>query len=118
MPTGYTQMILDGKVKTPKEFLHLCLRNFGVCICMRDDSFDVDMDYWCLLKHSIVVYQFSKEVRDTNRNNEMYEELFLQASEYMYKILSLFLGTDIVKCWRCLLDAMEEKEDGKLSTEN
>ena len=45
MPTGYTQMIIDGKVKSPKDFLHLCLRNFGVCICMRDDEFKVEEDY-------------------------------------------------------------------------
>ena len=45
MPTGYTQMIIDGKVKSPKDFLHLCLRNFGVCLCMRDEEFDVQEDY-------------------------------------------------------------------------
>ena len=45
MPTGYTQQIIDGTVKTPKEFLHLCLRNFGVCISMRDESFNIQGDY-------------------------------------------------------------------------
>ena len=46
MPTGYTQQIIDGTVKTPKEFLHLCLRNFGVCISMRDMPFDAQQkDY-------------------------------------------------------------------------
>ena len=45
MPTGYTQQIIDGTVKTPKEFLHLCLRNFGVCISMRDMSLDSQVDY-------------------------------------------------------------------------
>lgn len=45
MPTGYTQQIIDGTVKTPKEFLHLCLRNFGVCICMRDESLNSQEDY-------------------------------------------------------------------------
>ena len=45
MPTGYTQQIIDGTVKTPKEFLHLCLRNFGVCISMRDMPFDSQGDY-------------------------------------------------------------------------
>ena len=46
MPTGYTQQIIDGKIKTPKEFLHLCLRNFGVCISMRDVPFDTpQVDY-------------------------------------------------------------------------
>ena len=45
MPTGYTQQIIDGTVKTPKEFLHLCLRNFGVCISMRDMPLDSQVDY-------------------------------------------------------------------------
>ena len=45
MPTGYTQQIIDGTVKTPREFLHLCLRNFGVCISMRDMPFDSQGDY-------------------------------------------------------------------------
>lgn len=45
MPTGYTQQIINGTVKTPKEFLHLCLRNFGVCISMRDMPLDPQEDY-------------------------------------------------------------------------
>ena len=46
MPTGYTQPIIDGTVKTPKEFLHLCLRNFGICISMMDMPFDAQQkDY-------------------------------------------------------------------------
>lgn len=45
MSTGYTQQIINGNVKTPKEFLHLCLRNFGVCISMRDMPFDLQGDY-------------------------------------------------------------------------
>ena len=45
MPTGYTSFIEDGKVKTAKQFLHLCLRNFGVCINMKDDSLKLTDDY-------------------------------------------------------------------------
>ena len=45
MPTGYTQQIIDGTVKTPKEFLHLCLRNFGICISMKDESLNLQGDY-------------------------------------------------------------------------
>lgn len=45
MPTGYTQQIIDGKIKTPKEFLHLCLRNFGICISMRDEPLNLQEDY-------------------------------------------------------------------------
>lgn len=45
MPTGYTAFIEDEKVRTPKEFLHLCLRNFGVCSRIRDKEFSVKDDY-------------------------------------------------------------------------
>lgn len=45
MPTGYTQQIIDGTVKTPKEFLHLCLRNFGICVSMRDEPLNPQTDY-------------------------------------------------------------------------
>lgn len=45
MPTGYTSFIEEGKVRTPKEFLHLCLRNFGICSHMRDESLELKDDY-------------------------------------------------------------------------
>ena len=35
MPTGYTAYIKDGDITTGKDFLKLCLRNFGVAINMR-----------------------------------------------------------------------------------
>ena len=50
MPTGYTQQIIDGKVKTPKEFLHLCLRNFGVCVGMMEAPFEAQVDYTEFIK--------------------------------------------------------------------
>lgn len=37
MPTGYTVHIKDGDITTGKDFLKLCLRNFGVAINMRDE---------------------------------------------------------------------------------
>lgn len=40
MPTGYTYGIIEGKVKTFKEFAENCMRNFGACIHMRDDDSD------------------------------------------------------------------------------
>ena len=45
MPTGYTSFIENGKVKSTKQFLHLCLRAFGVCTDMRDSSLEVKDDY-------------------------------------------------------------------------
>ena len=42
MPTGYTSFIEDGKVKNPTDFLHICLRNFGVCWSMRDSDTPMD----------------------------------------------------------------------------
>lgn len=43
--TGYTYKIEDGTCKTPKDFLKLCLKAFGCCIELRDESltsFDVN----------------------------------------------------------------------------
>lgn len=37
MPTGYTAFIQDGDITTGKDFLRLCLRNFGMAINMRDE---------------------------------------------------------------------------------
>jgi len=37
MPTGYTCYIEEGKIDNAKDFLTLCLRNFGCCVSMRDD---------------------------------------------------------------------------------
>ena len=99
MPTGYTQQIIDGTVKTPKEFLHLCLRNFGVCISMRDMPLDSQVDYTESIKKS---YQDSmgyhtKELenakteydRISNLSDdelyEMYVERFSDNREYYQK---------------------------------
>lgn len=38
-------MIIDGEVKTPKDFLHLCLRNFGILYFLGDKPLDVREDY-------------------------------------------------------------------------
>lgn len=45
MPTGYTSFIEDGMVKDAKTFLHLCLRNFGVCSSIRENPLKIDKDY-------------------------------------------------------------------------
>lgn len=44
MPTGYTQKIIDGEVRTPKDFLHLCLQEFGILYPIRD-KVNFDKDY-------------------------------------------------------------------------
>lgn len=41
MPTGYTAFIEDGDITTGKEFLLLCLRNFGIAIDVRDEPLTV-----------------------------------------------------------------------------
>ena len=45
MPTGYTSFIEEGKVKDAKQFLHLCLRAFGILVFMRDESLEIKDDY-------------------------------------------------------------------------
>lgn len=38
MPTGYTAGIIDGTIKTFKEYATQCIRAFGAAVHMRDDS--------------------------------------------------------------------------------
>jgi hypothetical protein len=100
MPTGYTQPIIDGTVKTPKEFLHLCLRNFGVCISMRDVPFnESQVDYTEYIKkyyqdtidyHTNVLENAKAEYeRVLNLSDddfyEMYVERFSHNREYYQK---------------------------------
>lgn len=43
MPTGYTSFIENGQAKTPKDFLQVCLRQFGVMIDYRDDPLSITL---------------------------------------------------------------------------
>ena len=79
MPTGYTQQIIDGTVKTPKEFLHLCLRNFGVCISMRDMPLDSQGDY----TESIKKY-YQERTDKAKKQNAQYQSFY-----------------DVIKNWDC-----------------
>ena len=99
MPTGYTQPIIDGTVKTPKEFLHLCLRNFGICISMRDMPLDSQEDYTEYIKkyyqdslsHHVeeLAYARKEYERISNLSDdelyEMYVERFSNDRDYYQK---------------------------------
>ena len=55
MPTGYTAHIENGTVKTPKDFLRICLRNFGICLPIldRDDISTSETDLLPYIKEGI-----------------------------------------------------------------
>lgn len=42
MPTGYTNFIEEGKIDNARDFLKLCLRNFGVAIDYRDEPLSLN----------------------------------------------------------------------------
>lgn len=77
MPTGYTQMIKNGQVKTPQEFLHLCLRNFGVCVSMKEEPLDVRKDYT------------DNIMKFTQGDVDYHRERMKSAEERMQKILKM-----------------------------
>ena len=85
MPTGYTQQIIDGTVKTPKEFLHLCLRNFGICVSMRDMPLDSQEDYTEYIKKS---YQDSMGYHTKALENakKEYERVFNLSDDDLYEM--------------------------------
>lgn len=62
----------------------------------------------CLLKHAIKERGIAEEVWNSDMDNVIYEQIMLDAETFMYKILSQYLWTEIVTCWRCLKDALEE----------
>ena len=72
MPTRYTQSIIDGTVKTPKEFLHLCLRNFGICVSMRDEPLNLQKDYTESIKkyYQTSIDYFTKKLENAKAEYE------------------------------------------------
>lgn len=85
MPTGYTQQIIDGTIKTPKEFLHLCLRNFGVCVSMRDMPLDLQEDYTEHIKeyHQNSIGCNTKELENAKAE---YERVINLSDNELYKM--------------------------------
>ena len=85
MPTGYTQQIIDGTVKTPKEFLHLCLRDFGICISMRDEPLNLQEDYTEHIKKS---YQDSIDYHNKVLENakKEYERVINLSDDDLYEM--------------------------------
>lgn len=63
----------------------------------------------CLTKHAIKEWGIAEEVWNTDMDNLIYEQLMLDAETFMYKCLSTFLWTEIVTCWRCLSDELDNK---------
>lgn len=123
MPTGYTQQIIDGTVKTPKEFLHLCLRNFGICVSMKDESLNLQGDYTEYIKkyYQDIMGYYTKALENAKAeyervNNlsdddlyEMYVKKFSDNREYYQKRIdeakkqnSKFQSFyDAIKSWDC-----------------
>ena len=123
MPTGYTQQIIDGTVKTPKEFLHLCLRNFGICVSMRDMPLDSQEDYTEYIKkyHQDSIDYVTKKLenekeeyaRISNLSDdelyEMYVKKFSDDRDYFQKRTDEIKKQnakyqsfyDIIKGWDC-----------------
>lgn len=79
-------------------------------------AINYDRKIHCLLKHAIKEWWIAEEVWNTDKDNEAYESLMLAAEHFMYKVLSRYLGTEIVTCWRCLADELslpsKDNEDG------
>ena len=124
MPTGYTQKIIDGTVKTPKEFLHLCLINLGICVSTRDMPFDasqgnyteyIKKSYQDLISHHTKALENAKAKYERVINlsdddlYEMYVEKFSDNRDYYQKRLDEIMNHntqyqsfyDAIKNWDC-----------------
>ena len=86
MPTRYTQKIIDGTVKTPKEFLHLCLINLGICVSTRDMPFDASQgNYTEYIKKS---YQdlISHHTKALKNAKDKYERVINLSDDDIYEM--------------------------------
>ena len=71
------------------------------------DTFEWDHKYWCLVKHTIFAYELSCELLYSDPLNKTFIATQQECSETMYKVLSKFIWTDVVTCWRCLNEIIE-----------
>jgi len=78
---------------------------------LKNLSPDYNQQAHCLLKHAIASYQYAIEIRDTDRGNEEYQLMVLDTTQYMYKIVSFYMWTELTTCGRCLYDELWNSRD-------
>ena len=86
MSTRQTQKIIDDTVKTPKEFLHLCLINLGICVSTGDIPFDTSQEnYTEYIKKS---YQdlISHHTRALKNAKAKYERVINLSDDDLYEM--------------------------------
>lgn len=123
--TGYTYTIKDGICKTPKEFLKLCLKNFGCCFDLRDESlskFNIDEFLKELKNESVsrskyLVTSLSNAEKELEKvlkmtDNDWKKELESRINETRKKLEEskakheeesklLYYFTEAIKNWNC-----------------
>ena len=76
MPTGYTQKIIDGEVQTPKDFLHLCLHDFGTLYPIRDiENFNKDYSQEILNFHQKSIDHHQNALDHAKAELEKYQQI-------------------------------------------
>lgn len=80
--TGYTSLIADGKINTAKDFLKVCLRQFGVLVDYRDEPLSADIP--TKLKVSDFYEKQCREAEEKlvsliHRNSKEWEDAYEQA---------------------------------------
>lgn len=80
--TGYTSLIANGKINTAKDFLKVCLRQFGVLVDYRDEPLSADIP--TKLKVSDFYEKQCKEAEENlislaHRNSREWEDAHKQA---------------------------------------
>ncbi len=89
MPTGYTECVQSGKVKSLREFALICARGMGACIMMRDDPYD-------------------KPIPEEFKPEKYYKESLHEAKQDLEELLALSLA----ECEQRMLKEYEDSLDG------
>lgn len=123
MPTSYTQFIVDGDITNPKDFLHLCLRNFGLLYSLSDNPLSVESDYTNAINETFDsdLNYYRKKLIDAGKefaefksktNDELREEYNKSRQEKINEIKKLITERDeinskytsfinTIKNWNC-----------------
>lgn len=75
---------------------------------------EVNNNYWCLVKHSISRWQY---VRELHQDNGEFYSLLNECEEMMFEYISRYLNLEeIVYCGRCLKDMEDWRVEATLQT--
>lgn len=81
------------------------------------DDYNGNNKLWCAVKHSIFAYTLATELLYADMNNDTFRQTQKSAAIRMYNTVSAFIWTEVVSCWRCLSEQIDEKNKHNIKSD-